>query len=154
MLNSTGLMRINMAGNSAVNSLMRTQGGADNRQVGLGAANEKMYVSVRAGEGFSNQFACFVAVWIKAVAVSLFHVGLHELFQDCRMAAFGVITVKTISHFKSPSIFKIYICTLEFNCVKALFGESLLPKLQDLLTSCLKFSCLQIHITQVTGKRR
>ena len=112
MLNSTGLMRINMAGNSAVNSLMRTQGSADNRQVGLGAANEKMYVSVRAGEGFSNQFACFVAVRVQAVAVGLFHISLHELFQDCGMAAFGVITVKTISHFKSPSIFKIYIYVL------------------------------------------
>ena len=112
MLNRTGLVGVDMTGNSAVNSLMRTQGSADNRQVGLSAANEKMYVSVRAGEGFSNQFACFVAVRVQAVAVSLFHIGLHEFFEDCRMAAFGVITVKTISHFKSPSIFKIYIYVL------------------------------------------
>ena len=154
MLNSTGLMRIDMAGNSAVNSLMRTQCGADNRQVGLGAANEKMHVSFRAGEGFSNQFACFVAIGVKAVAVSLFHVGLHEFFEDCRMAAFGVVTVKTISHLQSPSILKFYMCTWEFNCVKALPEERLLQKYQDFLTSCLKFSCLRIHTIQAVGKRQ
>ena len=154
MLNSTGLMRINMAGNSAVNSLMRTQGSADNRQVGLGAANEKVHVSVRAIKGFFNQSARFVAVRIKTVAVSLFHVGLHEFFKDCRMAAFGVVTVKTISHLQSPSILKFYMCTWEFNCVKALPEERLLQKFQDFLTSCLKFSCLRIHITQAAGKRQ
>ena len=154
MLNRTGLMRIDMAGNSAVNSLMRTQGGADNRQVGLGAANEKMYVSVRAGEGFSNQVTCFVAVGVKAVAVGLFHVGLHEFFKDCRMATFGVVTVETISHLQSPSIYKFYMCTWEFNYAKALLGERLLQKFQDVFTSCLKFSCLRIHITQAAGKRQ
>ena len=154
MLNSTCFMGVDVAGNSAVNSLMRTQCGADNRQVGLGAANEKMHVSIRAGECLFNQFACFVAVGVKAVAVSLFHVGLHEFFEDCRMAAFGVVTVKAISHLQSPSILKFYICTLEFNCVKALPEERLLQKFQDFLTSCLKFSCLRIHITQAAGRKQ
>ena len=98
VLNCTGLVRIDVAGNRAVDSLMRTQGSADNGEVGLGAANEKMHVGIRAGEGFFDKLACFVTVWVKTVAVGLLHICLYKLFKDCRMAAFCIIAVKTINH--------------------------------------------------------
>ena len=83
------------------------------------------------------------SLWIFAVTL-IFSLPLGLLISFGRMSKNKIIS----------TIFKIYICTLEFNCVKALLGESLLPKFQDLLISCLKFSCLRIHITQAAGRRR
>ena len=98
VLNCACLVCVDVAGNGAVDSLMRTQGSADNGQVCLGAANEKVHVGIRAGEGFFDKLACFVTVGVKTVAVGLLHVGLDKFFEDCRMAAFCIVAVETISH--------------------------------------------------------
>ena len=98
VLNCACFVCVDVAGNGAIDSLMRTQGSADNGKVGLGATNEKMHVSIRAGEGFFDKLACFVTVRVKTVAVGLLHVCLDEFFEDCRMAAFCIVAVETISH--------------------------------------------------------
>ena len=79
MFDSACLMGIDMAGDCAVNCLMRTQGGADDSKVGLGAADEEMYVGIRAGKGLFYQLTCFFAVRVKAVACCLSHISSGQL---------------------------------------------------------------------------
>ena len=90
-----------MAGGSGNHTLMGTQRGPDHREVGLGAAHQKVDVHIFPLTFLTDQCPSLLTVGIFTVAHGLLQIGFHHPFQDLRMGAFRVVAIK-VKH-GSPS---------------------------------------------------
>ena len=75
---------------------MRAQDGGNYRGVGLGAAHQKVHVSLRGLTGLFDECAGMIAVGIHAIAVGLLQIGAFQRLQNIRVTAFAVVTKKKI----------------------------------------------------------
>ena len=91
-LNSTRFMSCNMPCIRSHNSLIGFQKCIDHCGIGLCSANQQEYICLRCIAGFSDLFFRIFCVWILTIAHCFLQVCLHQLFHDCGMRAFHVVT--------------------------------------------------------------
>ena len=96
--NRTCFMHIQMSRIRAENTLIGAQNTPDYSQICLRAANQKMHINILSAARLLNQRRRTFAVGILAIACRLFHIGLHQTFQNTRMHPLRIITFKT-NHF-------------------------------------------------------
>ena len=94
-LDRPGLMGGDVAGFRADHALPRAQRRRDHDGVRLRPADEEVDVGLRRGAGVPDQGAGALAAGVGAVAGVLLQVGGGEGLQDLRMAALGVVGIKT-----------------------------------------------------------
>ena len=78
MLNSTGLVSVDVAGNSAIHCLVGAQSCTNNSQIGLGTAYEKMHIGIGAAKIFLDFAASIVAIGVQTIAISLVHISSSQ----------------------------------------------------------------------------
>ena len=89
-----GLVDKKVAGFGAQHRLVRAQGGRRGDEIGLGAAGKEPDIGLGAPDLPPDEFPCFLAVGVKAVAGGLLTVGLGQGLQNAFVAALAVIVDK------------------------------------------------------------
>ena len=93
-LNCPRLMHIDMTAGSCQNSLIWPKNRTDNGRIGLCAANQKLHINILTAAGLTDQTSRLITIRIQPVSRGLIHICLYHTFQNLRMSAFCIITLK------------------------------------------------------------
>ena len=93
MLDGTCLMNIDMSGMGADDSLIRTQGGVDDGEIGLRAAKQEMHFSIGTAEMGKYHLPGLFAPFVEAVAAVAVFVGVLKGGKDGGMSAVIIVVV-------------------------------------------------------------
>ena len=95
-LDGAGLVAVDMAGVGGDHRLVGLEQGSDDRQVGLGAANQKVDVRFRRIAEGPDQVTGLLADGVQAVAAGLDKVGIRQRLKDLGMGAFTVVIAEAV----------------------------------------------------------
>ena len=95
-LDGAGLMAVDMAGVGGDHCLVGGQQRGDDRQVGLGAADQEVNVCLGSGADRPDQVTGLLTDGVHAVAAGLGEIGVHQRLQDPGMCALAVIVAEAV----------------------------------------------------------
>ena len=86
-------------------ALIIFQAGSDDRKVGLGAADEKIYAGLRSLASLANQIAGMVGMRVEPISRILLQISLGNGFQHRQGRSFQIIAFKSYHLYSSSFIF-------------------------------------------------
>ena len=94
VLNGSGFVDIYVTGLCGEDALVRLQHRADDKLVGLRAANEKVYFGGRAIAGSFDFLNGAAAIRVRAVAGQGFEIRFNKFLKNCRMRSGDIVAGK------------------------------------------------------------
>ena len=89
-------MAVDVAGVGGDHSLIGGQQRRDDRQVGLGAADQKVNIRFGSGADRPDQVTGLLADGVHAVAAGLDQIGVRQSLKNLGMCAFAVIVAEAV----------------------------------------------------------